>query len=88
MNAKELRWLFGAVIAALIVIVNISEPATYGVSQEWTNGDYRFAGGTHPVALTLALLIAGTLSAADVLSANQSRRTSADGVQAIRDFLA
>ena len=58
MNAKELRWLFGAVLAAVIVIGNISEPATYGISQEWTNGDYRLAGGTHPVALTLALLIA------------------------------
>lgn len=58
MGAKELRWLFGAVIAAVIVIGNFSEPATYGISQQWTNGDYRFAGGTHPVALTLALLIA------------------------------
>jgi len=58
MGAKELRWLFGAVIAVVILIGNISEPATYGISQEWTNGDYSFAGGTHPVALTPALLIA------------------------------
>jgi uncharacterized RDD family membrane protein YckC len=58
MGAKELRWLFGAVLAVAIFIGNISEPATYGISQQWTNEDYSFAGGTHPVALMLALLIA------------------------------
>jgi uncharacterized RDD family membrane protein YckC len=55
---KELRWLFVAVLAVLVVIGNISEPATFGISQQWTNGNYSFAGGTHPVALTFALVIA------------------------------
>lgn len=58
MNAKELRWLFVAVLGVTIFLGNISEPATFGISQQWTNDNYRFAGGTHPVALTLALLIA------------------------------
>jgi uncharacterized RDD family membrane protein YckC len=58
MGVKELRWLFVAVIAVAIFIANISEPATFGISQQWTNGNYSFAGGTHPIALTLAFLIA------------------------------
>jgi hypothetical protein len=58
MSVKELRWLFVAVLAVAIFIGNISEPATFGISQQWTDGDYSFAGGTHPVALTLALIIA------------------------------
>jgi len=58
MGMKELRWLFLAVLGVAIPIGNISEPATFGISQQWTNGNYGFAGGTHPIALTLALIIA------------------------------
>ncbi|MGD1025382.1 MAG: RDD family protein [Candidatus Sulfotelmatobacter sp.] len=58
MSVKELRWLFVVVLSVAIFIGNISEPATFGISQQWTNGNYSFAGGTHPVALTLALIIA------------------------------
>ena len=50
--------MFVAVLAVAIFIGNISEPAKFGISQQWTNGDYSFAGGTHPVALALALIIA------------------------------
>ena len=55
---KELRWLFLTVLAVVVFISNFGEPATFGVSQQWTNGNYSFAGGTHPVALTFALIIA------------------------------
>lgn len=58
MGMKELRWLFLTVLGVALFIANISEPATFGISQQWTNGNYSFAGGTHPVALTLALIIA------------------------------
>ncbi len=59
MSVKTLRWLFVAVLALVVFIASISnEPATLGASQQWTNGNYRFAGGTHPVALTFALIIA------------------------------
>ena len=59
MSVKELRWLFLAVLAVAVFIGNVSsEPATFGISQQWTNGNYSFAGGTHPVALTFALIIA------------------------------
>ena len=59
MSVKELRWLFVADLAVAVFIGNVSsEPATFGISQQWTNGNYSFAGGTHPVALTMALIIA------------------------------
>lgn len=57
MRMEELRWLFLAVIAVALVLSFISEPVTFGISQQWTNGTYRFAGGTRPVALAFALII-------------------------------
>jgi hypothetical protein len=57
MTTKELRWLFLAVLGVALCVSFFSEPATYGISAEWTNGNYRFAGGTHPVALTFAFII-------------------------------
>ena len=58
MGMKAFRWLFVAVLAAGFVLSLMSEPLTIGASQEWINGKYRFAGGTHPVALTFAVIIA------------------------------
>jgi hypothetical protein len=58
MAIKELRWLFLAVLAAALFSLNLlNEPVTYGISQQWTNGSYRFAGGTHPVALAFSLVV-------------------------------
>jgi hypothetical protein len=59
MTAKNIRWLFAAVLAAALFVSFFTEPATFGISAQWTNGSYRFAGGTHPVALTFALIISG-----------------------------
>jgi uncharacterized RDD family membrane protein YckC len=57
MGMKGLRWLFLAVLAVVLFIGLMSEPVTFGISQQWINGRYSFAGGTHPVALTLAAII-------------------------------
>jgi hypothetical protein len=40
MRMKELRWLFLAVLAVIVFISNFGEPATFGISQQWTNGNY------------------------------------------------
>ena len=58
MGMKAFRWLFVAVLAVGFVLSLMSEPFTIGASQEWVNGEYRFAGGTHPVVLAFALIIA------------------------------
>lgn len=57
MEIKVLRWLFVAVFAVALFLNSISEPVTFGISQQWTNGRYSFSGGTHPAALALALII-------------------------------
>lgn len=62
MSVKELRWLFVAVLSAVIVVGVLgsmsNEHRTIGISQQWTNDNYSFAGGTDPVALTLSLITA------------------------------
>jgi uncharacterized RDD family membrane protein YckC len=57
MKMKELRWLFLAVVAVAIFVSFMSEPVTFGISEQWTNDTYRLAAGTHPVALIFAILI-------------------------------
>jgi hypothetical protein len=59
MTMKEFRWLFLVVFAAVFVASIVSEPVTLGASAQWSNGNYRFAGGTHPLALLLATVILG-----------------------------
>jgi len=59
MSTKELRWLFLAVFAVAFFVSLVIEPLTLGVSLEWSNGNYRFAAGTHPSLLLLALIIWG-----------------------------
>jgi hypothetical protein len=58
MEIRELRWLFFAVLAVASLVSLVGEPATLGISEQWTDGEYRFAGGTQPVALIFALVIA------------------------------
>lgn len=47
-----------------------TERKTIGVSAEWVNGEYRFAGGTEPAALLFAVLMIGMYAL--LLSAEQS----------------
>jgi uncharacterized RDD family membrane protein YckC len=57
MTMKGLRWLFLAVLAVAFLLSLVAEPVTFGISQQWTNGRYHFAGGTHPLLLAFALII-------------------------------
>jgi uncharacterized RDD family membrane protein YckC len=59
MKVKKLRWLFIVTLAALFVVSFVYEFPTIGASAQWTNGRYRFAGGTAPWALGCGLLIIG-----------------------------
>lgn len=59
MKTKELRWLFLAVFAVGFFISLEIEPVALGVSMEWSNDSYRFAAGTHPSLLAVALIIWG-----------------------------
>jgi hypothetical protein len=59
MKVKELRWLFIAALTALLIVSLVAEFPTIGASAEWTNGRYRFAGGTAPWALAYALVVIG-----------------------------
>ena len=54
---QSLRWIFPAVIAFVLLLSNISDPFTIGVSSQWTNDSYQFSGGTHPTALACAIII-------------------------------
>src|SRR6266852_2291319 len=57
MSVKHIRWFF-IILLGLVTFLAILLPApvTIGASSTWTNGNYRFAGGTHPAALVLATL--------------------------------
>jgi len=57
MRIRELRWLFVTITAVALFLSAISDPHAMGIAQEWTNDSYRFAGGTHPVALAISLVV-------------------------------
>jgi uncharacterized RDD family membrane protein YckC len=59
MRINELRWLFIAAVAVLVFRGFVGQPSNLGVSAEWINDRYRFAGGTAPWALAFALLVSG-----------------------------
>jgi uncharacterized RDD family membrane protein YckC len=56
-TVKHFRWLFLGALAVILVVCVVAEPISLGVSEEWSNGGYRFAGGTHPWALAFAALV-------------------------------
>jgi RDD family len=57
MSVKELRWLFVAAIGTILALSFFGTPVHIGVSAEWINGQYRFAGGTASRSLALAGLV-------------------------------
>lgn len=59
MKAKHFRWVFLLIAVALIILCYLPNQPTIGASAEWVNGDYRFAGGTEPWAIVLAVVIIG-----------------------------
>ena len=55
MSAKYIRWSFISLLGLVAFLaLLLPAPATLGASSTWTNGTYRFAGGTHPGALVFA----------------------------------
>ena len=56
-KVKNLRWLFVGLLAISTGAVWINPPTTLGVTVETSDGQYYFAGGTQPWALSLAALI-------------------------------
>jgi RDD family protein len=57
MSVKHIRWSFiGLLGLVTFLAILLPAPVTMGASSTWTNGNYRFAGGTHPAALVLATL--------------------------------
>jgi hypothetical protein len=59
MSIREFRWLFLVVFAVVFLASIVGEPMALGASAQWSNGNYRFGGGTHPLALLLATAIVG-----------------------------
>lgn len=57
MKVKQFRLIFIGAFAALVILGCVTKLPTMGASAEWTNGRYRFAGGTTPWALAYALLV-------------------------------
>jgi hypothetical protein len=57
MKPKHIRWFFIGLLGLLLFVsIVLPEPRTLGISAAWTNGNYRFAGGTEPGALAFAAL--------------------------------
>jgi uncharacterized RDD family membrane protein YckC len=60
MKSTHIRWLLvGLLVFWLILNLTFSNPRTLGVSAEWTDTQYRFAGGTGPADLCFAVLLIG-----------------------------
>jgi hypothetical protein len=57
MSVKHIRRFFISLLGLVTLLaILLPAPVTLGASSTWTNGNYRFAGGTHPAALVLAAL--------------------------------
>ncbi len=61
MSVTQTRWVLAGLLLFWIILLNVfpGESRTIGVSAQWSNGDYRFAGGTDPAALAMAVLFIG-----------------------------
>ena len=56
MTVRTLRWVLLALLGCVLAKCTVSEPITIGASTEWSDGRYRFSGGTEPGALGFAIL--------------------------------
>jgi len=60
MNLKHLRWIFVGVLAAFLIVANVTDSTTFGVSSEWSSSTgYHFSGGTSPWALAFSVAVIG-----------------------------
>ena len=57
MKTSDFRWPFLAVLAAVLILGNLVDPTNLGISAEFTDGNYRIAGGTAPWAIGCSIVI-------------------------------
>lgn len=57
MKTSDFRWPFLAVLAAVLILGNLVDPTNLGVSAEFTDGNYRIAGGTALWAIGFSIVI-------------------------------
>jgi hypothetical protein len=57
MSPKSFRWIFVGLLLASWMTAVLSESQITGAAAVWSNGRYRFSGGTQPWLLAFALLI-------------------------------
>jgi len=56
-KVKSLRWPLVGLLAVIVFTIAFNPPTTLGIAAEESNGQYSFAGGTEPWAVSLAGLI-------------------------------
>jgi uncharacterized RDD family membrane protein YckC len=60
MTIEVLRWMFVGAVVVMLIVGNIApEPTVLGISEQWTNGYYHFAGGTSLAGMAMAMAIFG-----------------------------
>ena len=59
MTVRHIRWLLFTVLPILLVLDFLTSPRVVGMFQEWSNDQYRFAGGTGPVGLAISAIVFG-----------------------------
>jgi hypothetical protein len=57
MKTRHFRWVFLAALMPFVVLGFVGQPLSLGASAEWSDGNYRFAGGTEPWALAYSFLL-------------------------------
>ncbi len=61
MKLVQMRWILVGILALIqiLAILYPGPPVSFGVSMEYVNGEYRYAGGTGPALLGFAILFTG-----------------------------
>lgn len=59
MKVRHVRWLLFTVLPILLVLDFVTSPRVVGMSEQWSNDQYRFAGGTAPLGLAIGALVFG-----------------------------
>jgi uncharacterized RDD family membrane protein YckC len=57
MKTGDFRWPFLLIVASILVVGNLVEPTSLGISAEWSDEGYRIAGGTAVWALVFSVMI-------------------------------
>ncbi|HUZ95078.1 MAG TPA: RDD family protein, partial [Edaphobacter sp.] len=57
MKTSDFRWPFLTVLAAVLILGNLVDSTSLGISAEFSDGHYRIAGGTAPWAIGFSIAI-------------------------------